>query len=246
MRKTILIIFLLFPSLSLTARILTTHFQDSAPKYFLEDGIVRGICTDIIISLNKELRSSNIQILTEKSSYPFVPFRRLQEDLENGIIDIFIGLAKSPSRVEKYVFLETPVYQVSSTFAKKILSDFEYDSQSDLVNQSIGVVSGSKTADQLNSIGTLNVLNIKTLDQALRMLNLGRIDLVFYHSLGLKHTIAKLELESTITCSDKAFENYNHYIAFNKSISPVIMEQVEKALQRLIDVGGIDKILSNY
>ncbi len=236
-----------FPGLPMVgAQVLLTQFQDSAPKYYEAEGQPQGICVDLIDSLNSLLTADGITIEPYDRENPFVPFRRLQANLESGSIDVFIGLARTPERLEKFLFLDDPAYIVRSTFAKPVESDFEYRATGDLRGMTIGVVSGSKTAGQLVEMGGLDLIHINTIEQAIRALGAGRLDLVFYHSLGLGHTIRELDLADSVVLIERNFEVYGHYIAFHAGVDESVREKVAGALDRLWEDGSIDEIVASY
>ncbi|MCX4029260.1 hypothetical protein H0A36_07380 [Endozoicomonas sp. SM1973] len=56
---------------------LNTGAQDSAPKYFMKDGEMTGLCVEIIHALEKE--NPNIRIAGYNK---FFPFKRIKLNLE--------------------------------------------------------------------------------------------------------------------------------------------------------------------
>jgi polar amino acid transport system substrate-binding protein len=225
---------------------LSTNFQESAPKFFAEAGVVKGVCVDIISALNAQLSTEGITIKADDPSNPFIPFSRIKSRLETGEIDIFVGMARTAARMEIYNFIDTPAYEVKSTFAKKKSFDFVYNSPADLAGQKVAVVAGSKTAGQMEAVDGINLQPVSTLEQAVRMLASGRVDLVFYHSLGLGHTISSLGLGSSLTYTEKAYEEYAHYIAFSKSIPSDTVSSIGTALDELHANGKIGAIMGTY
>ena len=66
---------------------LITDYQESYPKYFLDADTMAGLCIDIIRAIEKE---SGLRIGSRTEEY--TPFRRLQAHLDQGEIDIFVGM----------------------------------------------------------------------------------------------------------------------------------------------------------
>lgn len=243
-----IIIFLCFCHFvqSLYSLELKTDFQESPPKYFVENDTIKGLCVEIIDSLNMQLESEDIYIVAVDPGSPFVPFSRIQARLREEETDIFVGMARSSGREVHYQFLDTPCYEVCSIFAKKASSSFEFNSPSDLIGQTVGVVAGSKTGKQLESLEGIEIFGVQNLEQGIKMLDADRLDLFFYHSLGLGFSIKKLGLSDELILTKNSYENYAHYIAFNKSISPAVMEKVEEALKTLHAEDMIITIMESY
>jgi hypothetical protein len=81
---------------------LHTAAQDSAPKYFLNKNM-DGLCVEIINAIEKV--NSSIKF---KGYETFLPFKRIQNNLEDGKIDVFFGFTKSKEREENIFLLILP------------------------------------------------------------------------------------------------------------------------------------------
>ena len=247
MKKIMLSGLLLFLVLfSVTSLELTTYYQESAPKYYEDGGTIKGICTDIITELNKSLKSKNISIVLKDSDHPFLPFKRIQEYLGDGKIDIFVGLAKSAAREKIYTYIKTPAYGVVSTFAKLKSDNFDYTGPASLAGKKIGYVSGSKTGKQIVKIDGVIGDPSPDLKTALLKLSKGRTDLVFYHSLGLGFTTLQSHLDNVLDMTSSPYLEYAHYVALNKSVPSDVVAAIESAMKTLTDNGTIDEIMGRY
>jgi len=88
---------------------LQTAAQESLPKYFkLEDHSMGGVCIDIMAAIEKV--DPEIQF---KGYQTFLPFKRLQQYLEDGKLDVFFGFKKTSNRESQFIFLDRPLDQVS-------------------------------------------------------------------------------------------------------------------------------------
>lgn len=247
MKKIIIFIFIfIFISFAIFGLELKTEFQDSAPKYFTKEGKIIGICVDIIAELNKRLKPNDIIIILKDKSNPFIPFKRLQSDLEVGDIDIFVGFAKDEKRANLYKFIKTPAYMVQSTFAKLKKDKYEFTTKESLAGKKIAFIAGSATGDQISKVENIIGDTSDNLEVALQKLAEGRVDLVFYHTLGMGYSIKELGFSNKITFTKKAFEEYAHYIALSKKVPDNVIVTVEKVLQEMTKKGIIDKILKKY
>ena len=224
---------------------LTVNYQDSAPKYFREGGEVRGVCYEYILALNKELEGDNINIINNNPSSPFVPWKRMLSNLENGTTDIIVGAAISAAREKKYIFIKEPLYEVQSTFAKKKDLDFDYNGEGSLSGMKINYVNGSKTGKYIAGLSNVVGEPVNSLEIALKKLNAGRCDLVYYHSLGLGYNIKKLSLNN-LNLTKSGVKTYYHYIALNKDTPKDTVKAIESALLRLKAKGKDKEIMAKY
>ncbi|OQY40258.1 MAG: hypothetical protein B6229_02130 [Spirochaetaceae bacterium 4572_7] len=224
---------------------LSANYQESAPKYFKESGVVQGICYDYILALNKELEADNIKINNKNPSSPFVPWARMLSNLENGTTDIIVGAAISAAREEKYTYIKEPLYEVQSTFAKKKDFDFDFDGESSLSGMKINYVNGSKTGKYVAGLNDVIGEPVNSLEIALKKLNAGRCDLVYYHSLGLGYNIKKLNFDN-LDVTKSGVKTYYHYIALNKNTPAKTVKAIEAALLRLKEKGEDIKIMEKY
>ena len=102
----LVLIAMAFPALAIDLR---TAAQESVPKYFkLEDNTMGGICVDII----KAIEDIEPRI-TIHGYQEFLPFKRLQNNLRSGQLDVFFGLKMTEERREIYQFLEIPLYHLN-------------------------------------------------------------------------------------------------------------------------------------
>lgn len=228
------------------AQQLYTSYQDSEPKYIINGSDYSGICVDIISALNERIENSRMKILLRDEDNPSKPFARIQQDLGNGDIDLFVGLAKNESREKIFVFSQTPAYRVESTFAIRKGEVFNYNGPEDLEDKSIAVIHGTRTADQMMQLGLEDIYAVRSLEQALGMLMIRRVDLVYYHSIGLGYSIKTLGLTDHIEISNASFDMYDHYIAYSRSVNPQIIDIINSALNNLHKDGTISEIISRY
>lgn len=245
MKRIVFFIFI-FISFTISGLELKTEFQDSAPKYFSKDGKVVGICVDIIDELNKRLKANDIIIILKDKDNPFIPFKRLQTNLEVGDIDIFVGFAKDAKRADLYKFAKTPAYKVQSTFAKLKKNKNEYTNTESLAGKKIAYIAGSATGDQISKVENIIGDSTDNLETALQKLVDGRTDYVFYHTLGMGYSIKELGFSDKITFTKKAFEEYAHYIAFSKKTPDNVIDTIEKVMLDMTKKGVIDRILKKY
>ncbi|OQY29092.1 MAG: hypothetical protein B6244_05125 [Candidatus Cloacimonetes bacterium 4572_55] len=226
--------------------ILETAYQFSPPKYYPEGDVIKGVCYDIITELNERLRVDSIKIQPKNPKGPFRPLKRLLYDLKKGKIDMFVGLAKTADREQIYQFSTVPVYEVSSVFAKSKKDSFDFRGSISLKGKKISYLRGSKTGRELKKIDGIITQGVPKLTTALEKLGYGKVDLIFYHNMGLLFTAKKLGVLDRIDLTKTSYGIYYQYIAFNKQISSEIIEKIDEALFEMMEDGSLDRIVQDY
>jgi polar amino acid transport system substrate-binding protein len=226
------------------ATILRTAFQDSAPKYIQQNGVLQGICFDIITELNKRLQGE-IQISYPLSNDPFIPWKRTQKYLQSGKLDIVVGMAKNSKREKLYFFSKEPLYLIHAVFARRTGEDSSvYNSFADLGNKLVIAVGGTKTARLLAENHPRTTLT-HTATAALRMLLVGRGDLVFYHDLGLGYIIKKNGWQEKIVLGSSQ-DTYEHFIGYAQTVPQPIRDQIDREILAMKSDGTMATILGRY
>jgi len=226
---------------------LKTAAQDSPPKYFLQDdGNTGGICIDILRAVegvDPQLRFSGENNI--------LPFKRLQLYLESGQLDVFFGLKKTPSRIEKFTFSRLPLYPLKYVIAVRGEDTVRIDSFEDIrrlgEQGNLLTVSGSAASRFLHDRGGLFVNDsAPTPARMIKLMLAGRGRFAFYHDLGLKNAIDSMEAEQRIRILPLSFSTYHHYAAFSKNMPPGHAMRIDRALQKIRDNGTLAEIHRKY
>ncbi|MGB9795711.1 substrate-binding periplasmic protein [Fervidobacterium gondwanense] len=239
--KSITILIVVLHSIVLLAKsnlILYTYPQDAAPKYILQENSISGFCHDIIVELNKELKSENIEIGYKSNSLKSIS--EIFDALSRGEIQTFVGAAYSDERDAKY--LRLPVYGLREMFL--IRADRE-----DVIRGKdtlrIGVIGGTVTSEKVPRISThVEVISYKSITSALNSLDNGQIDAVFYSNLILGYYLTQSKGKYKIFSATS--EKYYHYIVFSKSVDESVIKIFEKAVRRLMTKDVINRIIKKY
>lgn len=235
-------------ALSGEATDLRTAAQPSAPKYFAAvDNSVEGLCVDIIRAIERIDPTLHFS-----GRDTFIPFKRLQQKLANGEIDVFVGLKKTPKRMNTYRFIDIPLYRlsyklVSLTHHNRAAMELE---ELHRIGTDLSVLTVNATAASTflkNSKLRLRVDDSpRSPTSMIQMLIRGRGDFAFYHDLALFHTINKLELDEEIYVVPGSYSSYTHHVAFAKKVPIETIDRVRKALENLQKNGELARIASKY
>ena len=225
-----------------------TAAQESAPKYFTnEDNSMAGLCVDIIRAIERtdpEIKFSGYN--------HFLPFNRLQRQLEDGDLDVFLGFKKTPARLSKYRFVEVPLYQLDyklATLSQDGIDNIQLENLNDLdPEMRVLTIKGTAAASFLHEKQRSFVVDdsARSPTKMILMLKHGRARLAFYHDLGLFFVINRMNAGKDIQISSRSYSNYSHYLAFSRKVSPEVVERVTKALRKLSEEGDLDRIATRY
>jgi len=247
---SIALIFAMLPSqITLADKVrLYTYFQENAaPRYMLVDGQTRGIAVDIIQQLNVLLQAYDIVIINRSVSN--IPMKRILHSMQhNEQIDLFVGAAKTVERIQKGVRYSIPLYPLRGTFAKRAQNPFIFKNITSLNNMTVGVLRGSRSVQTMSSIAGVRIEKTNTMQQSLQKLASGRIDLVYYHELGLAWQIKNSPLKEQLTLINEHqyIETAPHYIIYASRTPSHIIDTINTIIKQMQVNGSLDKILNNY
>ena len=196
---------------------LITAYQEGYPKYYRAknpvNAEVQGLCIDILHAIEK---TTGLYI---RAPYGFIPFRRLQSQLADGRIDLFIGMAKNEARLKKYIFIDTPLYEVNHIIAARQSDNVniqDYDDIRNLAPDNIILTNFSTATERL--LKRQEGLNIDsegtTIAANLKKLMYGRGRFICFHDLALLGAIERYGYSKKIRVLPLILKTYYHYIAF--------------------------------
>ncbi len=233
---------------SVSAVELKTEFQSSYPKYYYSDASnssVEGLCIDIIKLIEKE---TGIQIVGEPI---FIPFKRIQHNLDKGSIDVFFGFAKNAKRQNMYTFVDPPLYEVNHVIGIRkddsvTVATFD-DIKALKENNVILTNSGTATERYLKKQGGLTIDSLAdSLEMNFKKLLAKRGRFIYFHDIGLVSNIKIFYPNGEIKVLPASFRKYSHYVAFSKKTPDDVVKKVRAAIEKLSKNGELKKIAAKY
>lgn len=228
--------------------LLRTYFHsDAPPRYFEINNMDTGICLDIIHELNARLEPNGISIVNPNNEK--VPVKRIQYYLEqNAEIDLFVGAALTEDLVASGIQFSVPLYSLNGAFAKRRDDPFVFVNPDSLKGLTVGVLRGSRSVETMTNIEGVTVEETSTMEQSLKKLAVGRVDLVYYHDMGLAWQIKHFNLGDNVVLAemDEKFDSAPHYIIFSKNASQKIITAINTAIESMQADGSMDRILQKY
>lgn len=220
--------------------------QDSAPKYYLDEGEMRGLCVDIMKAMeaiDPHLRFSGFD--------RFYPIARIEEDLTVGERDVFFGMIRTPKRESKLTFIDIPLYQTNTRLAVRRGDPVTVRSLSDL--RTLGkdgivlVVHGTAHADFLaGQEGLIIDPGASTTAQNMKKLLAGRGRFIYQTDLALAHELRQKKLTDKISVLPISIKSEPQYLAVSKSVPEPVVNQLRMALETLHKTGELARLRSHY
>ncbi|WP_320174422.1 ABC transporter substrate-binding protein [Maridesulfovibrio sp.] len=247
--STVLIVVLLVPSLA-SAFTLKTYYQDGFPKYYNETvgncTVVRGLCVEIMELIEKN--SQNIKFVAPPE---LIKFSRIKNALKHGRIDVFLGMTRTPHRETEFIYVDPPLYSIDHVIAVRrddpiVIRNFEDIRRLGKKGKIMSNL-GTSSALFLEKQGGLLVdSGAMTISQNLVKLARGRGRFVFFHNLGLVHTIREDGLEEKVRILPLSFHSYSHYLVFSKHADPEAVKAVGRVLKELARNGKLQAVTAKY
>jgi len=226
--------------------VLHVGFQDTQPKYILENGAFSGVCPEIYSVLESRLKGK-IRI-----AFPdeYTPRRRILHYLERGTLDLDCGAGFNQRRAARFTFSSVPLYEVSHRLVIRegFINPPESFAELAARQTSIGVLPGTAVTRHLqNQIGGgEGLVPVQSPEEGLRLVALGRLEGFYYHSLGLNYYLVTDQSNEELVTADHRFHVYEHWMMYSPHLTPEIIAMIDEALLAMKSDGTIAGILSAH
>ncbi|NLC67789.1 MAG: basic amino acid ABC transporter substrate-binding protein [Clostridiaceae bacterium] len=203
------------------------------PFEYVENGEYAGIDVELAQAIAKEL-GKELEIVD-------MAFNALIDALNSGKVDfVAAGMSVDPER-EKNVDFTIKYYNATQTIIVQAGNE-NIKSKDDLVGKKIGVQTGTTGYDVAVEIKDAVVSTYENGLEATMDLANGNIDAVIIDDFPAKKYVEK---NPGLKLVDGQFEEEQYAMAVKKG-NKKLLEQINKALQKLMDDGTYDKILEKY
>lgn len=245
----IVVVFLAFGGRS-QALDVKTYYQDGFPKYFYKSingkKEIRGLCVEIMRLI--EQKDPEIRFVAENR---LVKFKRIKKDLQQGKIDVFLGMTHTKEREKQFTYIHLPLYQVNHVIAVRTNDEVKVNNFKDI--RELGgqglILSNQGTSTErflkkqgglLLDTGAQNLTNnlIKLLKKRGRFL--------YFHNLGLVSTIRDEDLTDRVRILPAVFHTYGHHLVFSNKAPKEAVEKVQRIMEEITASGELEKITRRY
>lgn len=210
-----------------------------------EAGVPRGgICLDILHA---------VQRVDPGLRFPGVeqphPLRRVELLLEEGGIDVFFCLLRSPERAQRWQYGPTPLYGVRHAVVLRAEMALDLDGYEALAQlsrqQPVVVMRGSILVQALKREGVA-VAEVASDREALEMLLRGRASAVYGQEQNLQQAIRDAQLGARVRLQSQGFPLEYQFLVYRKDLPQAAVDRLNAALKRLEADGSLRRIAEAY
>lgn len=246
-RIIILSLFILLPVVQYAQDVDEIRFYTEyyPPYNYTENGVLTGISVDLVEAILNKLESRQ-----SREDIELVPWARgFNELLKHRNVSLF-SITRSEEREEKFQWVGPIASNTISLIARKD-SRIRIQNFDQVMRYRVGAVIEDIAQQQLVEkglpIGRISLISgVTVIHQAMRMLDLRRIDLFAYDEDVFKwellekgHNPDDYEVVYILKKSDL-------YIAFNREADEALVRTFQSALDELKDDGTLESILNKY
>lgn len=176
--------------------------------------------------------------------YVEAPFRRVLLMMEEGEVDVMLGPLKSEKREQLMAFV-APVFPPEPKLFFYHRDENRITGYDDLYGKKIGVLSGASYFEQFDNDEELIKEPIARYENLMRMLEMGRVDVVVAPELVGRYTVKNLGVD--VAVSPYQVPGEHSYIAISRK-SPVLsrQDQVNKMFEQIRQDGTYDRLVRGY
>jgi len=245
MKHTLLVlVVLLFANVGLAEqRLHLIGDRDNKPECFIDgDGNVTGSDVEILRELGKRL---DLKIEIE-----LAPWVRVLSMVRSGKADGGFPLFITPERKEYALYTKAPIHVSVMTLYTKSGREFEYSDFSDLYKKRIGIIRGysiSAEFDLAAKVGDIEIAEVETIDQLVKMLMGERIDAIAATPSSITTYLKEKRVEISAIGHVRSRAAY---LTLSKRAKikdkEQLLEKINQALFEMEQDGTIEKITVKY
>lgn len=178
-----------------------------------------------------------------------LPFKRAQQMLAAGELDMMTNILKRPDR-ELYLHFIEPPYRTSTNKAFFVLKGHERQitAHDDLRRFRIGTQLGSRYYPAFDNDSRIRKIPVKTTELNIKMLLAKRIDAFIMTESSGEYLIAKAHLQNTIVKADFIYtRNQNVYLVLSKK-SPFSsrLKDFQSVMSNLLEEGMYERLKRDF
>lgn len=236
-----LVLLMLFcgPLQARVLRVVGTHFpgiyEQADEDHF--SGLGPAVLEQVAEALGGELR------------FELHPWARAQRMVELGAADVLVGPYRSSERERRFIFAAKPFYQdrilfyVRADRAMAWRGDYH-----ELAGRRVGVVRGWVYGSSFEQArGLLQPVTVENVANGLRMLAVGRLDLLASNQRNTAPYLAALDMHDTVRELMPLIDVQRGYFAFPRDDAHrELRERFDEAFGRLVESGALQRLAAPY
>jgi len=174
-----------------------------------------------------------------------MPWSRAYKDALENDNHVLFTMLRTDDRKSLFKWVG-PIYMAKNILFTSQDSPIELNSLNDANDYTIGTILGDASNQLLidSGIDGNRIETVRTLEQNLKKLELGRIDMISHSNISLNYFLKTTGTDAHTFKILYAFDERGCYFAFNKNIPDSLIEEFQKALNNLTFEHGL--ILDEY
>nr|WP_298114604.1 transporter substrate-binding domain-containing protein [uncultured Pseudomonas sp.] len=205
------------------------------------EGEYRGLAVSVL--------HHGLDMLGHSVRFELHPWARAQYMVEQGQADILIGPYKTAEREARFAFSTMAFYRDRVVFygRRDRLPPWHGDYQA-LPGRPIGVVRAWSYGDRfVQAKSTLDLVTVESVENGLKMLSLGRLQLLASNQRNSRPVLLKLGLLDEIVELDPPISLEDGYFAFPRLAShDALRKDFDRALAEMIEQGELARLAEGW
>jgi polar amino acid transport system substrate-binding protein len=176
------------------------------------------------------------------------PWARALEQMESGEADLITGIAYTEERATFLHYIPVAYSEVHPVFITSKDKASTIRTYEDLHGPSIGFSLNSAYFEPFDSDPKIKRMGFSTENQLLKVMTLGRVDVIIGTDPNITYEINRLDDGSKLAPTEyRPAQKTELYFALSrKSPAMEFADEIETALRRLVDTGIVETILESY
>jgi polar amino acid transport system substrate-binding protein len=224
------------------AQEITVATEEFPPFNYTENGKLLGISTEVV-----EAILARAMITAEIKVYPWARCYGMVSERANVIA---FSMGRTPDRENLFIWIGPIAPAVKTVLFKlKQRSDILIPSLEEAKKYKIGIVrasGGHKVLLQHGFENEENIFPVAQLEQNLKKLFSGRIDLLFYNNMSVMTKAKNMGLPVAQIEEAFVFGEFGTYLAINKQTDETIVKKIRTAFEQLQAEGVVKDIAKKY
>ena len=239
MKKGFAILLLFLMVGPIYAQEITIWAEKFEPYGYEENGKIAGFASDIVRFI---VEDSQIKV----KKWTMAPWARALLETQNTPNSVLYTVVRRPERENMFHWIGPISNRNQYLYKLRSRDDIVVNSMEDAKKYKLGAVYGTAVTELLLSKG-LKPYEVPNHDQTLKMLLVGRLDLIVHLDYSLAYMAKKLgedfsKFEPVLLVDGSR----KYYIVLNKDSSPSIVEKFQNSFDKLVFSGGLRKMQEKY
>lgn len=197
-------------------------------------GEYRGLATSVLTIALKSMGHS--------VRFELYPWARAQRMVEQGQADVLIGPYRNPQRETRFAFAAEAFYRDHIVFYQHARHRLEWTGNyQDLSEQRVGVVRGWSYGTDFDAARwQLDLVTVESVENGLRMLSIGRLELLASNQRNTRPVLQTLGLNDEVVEIEPVIDIQDGYFAFPRLAShQPLRESFDRVFREMIDQGRL-------